>query len=163
MGRHLEIERKFLVKRIPPPRKRGDSARIEQGYFPLDSKHLEIRLRKKGSKHFITFKNGRGHSRQEEEIEIPEERFRALWPLTRGARITKKRYKIPWKKRTIELDLYRGKHRGFATADVEFGSAEQSRSFRPPRWLGREITGSKRYANRTLAGKRRFRSRHKSS
>jgi CYTH domain-containing protein len=156
MGRNSEIERKFLVKRLPTPQARGAASRIEQGYFPINSKDFEIRLRRKDSLHLITFKKGRGLSRQEQEIEIPAARFRDLWPLTRAARITKHRYRIPWKKRTIELDVYQGSHRGLVTADVEFQSIRQSRSFHPPEWFGREITGSKRYANRTLARTRRL-------
>jgi len=156
MGRQSEIERKFLVKQLPPPRKRRAPSRIDQGYFPIRSRDLEIRLRRKDSKHLITFKQGSGISRQEEEIEISRQHFRALWPLTSGARITKERYRIPWAKQIIELDVYRGALRGLVMADVEFDSVNQSRFFQPPDWFGREITGSKRYANRRLAQAQRL-------
>ena len=151
MARHLEIERKFLVKRRPSGWKRRVSSQIVQGYFPTASKNLEIRLRRKGSQHFITVKEGRGRRRLEEEIEIPEPKFRSLWPLTRSARIAKRRYRIPCSGHTIEMDVYQGPHRGLLTADIEFDSVQQSRSFQPPDWLGREITGSRQYANESLA------------
>jgi CYTH domain-containing protein len=163
MGRQFEIERKFLVKQLPPAGKRTAGCRIEQGYFPIHSKDLEIRLRSKDSRHFITFKKGRGLSRQEEEIEIPRSRFLALWPLTRGARVTKCRHKLSWDKRIIELDVYQGRHRGLVTAEVEFESARQSRSFRTPDWFAREITGSRSYANRTLARSRGIRRNERAS
>ena len=53
--------------------------------------------------------------------------------------------------RIIELDVYNGRHRGLVTADVEFESERQSKTFVPPSWLAREITGSRSYANQTLA------------
>src|SRR6185295_15446211 len=151
MPRHLEIERKFLVPRPPPGWKRRPSSRIVQGYFPKPAKHLEIRLRRKNSQHFITVKSGHGQSRMEEEIQIPERNFRSLWPLTREARIAKRRYEIPCDGRTIEMDVYQGSHRGLITADIEFDSVRQSRSFGVPPWLGREITGNREYANERLA------------
>jgi len=117
----------------------------------LRDPELEIRLRHKGRGHFITIKCGHGRSRLEEEIPIPRESFEALWPLTRGARISKTRYRIPHQNRIIEMDVYSGLHRGLLTADVEFDSKGESGRFRPPDWLGREITGDPRYTNRTLA------------
>lgn len=151
MARHREIERKYLVKRPPPGWRKHSSTRIEQGYFPLASKDMEIRLRHKGKKRLITIKGGRGRRRLEEEIEIPGSTFRALWPFTGKARITKRRYKIPWDGHTIEMDIYQGPHHGLMTAEIEFDSLAHSRAFEPPEWLGREITGERQYANASLA------------
>jgi len=146
-----EIERKFLVKCLPLGWKRHVSSPIVQGYFPMATTEIEIRVRRKGSQHFITIKGGHGRSRLEEEIEIPESKFRALWPLTRTARISKRRYKIPCDGHTIEIDIFQGPHRGLVTADIEFDSVPESRAFEPPEWLGREITGCREYANAMLA------------
>jgi len=117
----------------------------------MAGKDLEIRLRRKGSMHFITIKRGHGRRRLEEEIAIPEPKFRSLWPLTRAARIAKRRYKIPCRGHRIELDVYQGPHRGLITAEIEFDSIRASRAFQPAKWLGREITGSREYANEALA------------
>ena len=151
MARHLEIERKFLVKQPPEGLKRHASSQIVQGYFPMASKDLEIRVRRKGARHFITIKGGHGRRRLEEEIASPESTFRSLWPLTRAARIAKRRYRIPCRGHTIEMDVYQGPHCGLITADIEFDSVRASRSFQPPDWLGREITGRREYANERLA------------
>ena len=151
MARHLEIERKFLVNQSPVGWKRSASSRIVQGYFPMARRDLEIRLRRKGSRHFLTIKRGHGRRRLEEEIEVSEPAFRSLWPLTRAARIAKRRYRIPCRGHAIEMDVYQGRHRGLITADIEFDSVRASRSFQPPNWLGREITGSRQYANARLA------------
>jgi adenylate cyclase len=152
---HMEIERKFLVKSPPAEWRHVAKSRIDQGYFPTASDELEIRLRRKDASHFLTIKSGRGRVRVEEEIPIPRKRFAALWPLTRGSRISKDRYRIPCGKRTIELDVYRPPNRGLRTADIEFTSKRDSTRFHPPHWLGREITGNERYANRRLAARPR--------
>jgi len=156
MGQHLEIERKFLIREFPGSRREFDCSRIDQGYFPMATRAVEIRLRRKDSKHYITIKAGRGRTRQEEEIEIPESKFRALWPLTREARISKKRYKIACEGRTVEVDVYQGPHRGLITAEVEFDTKRKSHSFRRPEWLGPEITGDLRYSNETMARRKRL-------
>ena len=151
MAQHLEIEKKYLIKQPPAGWKRRASTRIEQGYFRVADKELEIRLRRKGAKHFITFKSGLAGCRMEEEVPISARVFRALWPLTGSARIAKQRYKIPCNGRTIEMDVYQGPHRGLMTAEVEFDSRRESHSFHPPDWLGRDVTGKQQYANATLA------------
>jgi|ERR1051325_4763514 CYTH domain-containing protein len=151
MAQHFEIERKFLLKRLPVGWRRCPSSQIVQGYFPVADRSLEIRLRRKGSDYFITIKSGRGRCRLEEEISISQSRFRALWPLTGTARISKRRYKIPYRGHIIEMDIYKGPHRGLTTADIEFSSVREAHSFLPPDWLGREITGILKYANEKLA------------
>ncbi|MGZ4971814.1 MAG: CYTH domain-containing protein [Limisphaerales bacterium] len=151
----MEIERKFLVKNCPAGWKRLSGSKIRQGYFPVCGKGLEIRLRQKGSQYFITFKEGLGKVRREEEIRISEEHFRKLWPLVRAVSVTKTRYRVAHSGRTIELDVYSGEHQGLKVAEVEFPSRRKCNAFKPPAWLGREITGNRRYANESLA-----RSRH---
>jgi adenylate cyclase len=147
----MEIERKFLVHSLPGGCKAAPNARIRQAYFPLRDGKIEIRLREKGKQHFITIKAGRGRTRLEEEIPIPKSCFDALWPLVRAACITKRRYQIPFRGKTIELDVYEGAHRGLIIAEREFKSKRELEAFKPPDWFGREITGVRRYANEALA------------
>lgn len=146
----MEIERKFLVKNCPRGWKRHSGSKIRQGYFPVRGHDLEIRLRQKDSQCFITFKEGRGKARQEEEIRISKQHFKKLWPLVRAASVTKTRYRIEHAGRTIELDIYGGAHRGLKVAEVEFPK-QTGTTFKRPPWLGREITGNRRYANESLA------------
>ena len=82
--------------------------------------------------------------------------FRFELPMTKGARISKRRYLIPFRGHTVEMDVYEGPHRGLVTADVEFKSERASRAFVPPPWLGREITGQRRYGNQVLARRGRL-------
>ena len=153
MGRDVEIERKFLVQRIPPKLRRSPSSEILQGYLPCET--AEIRLRcEGGSKHYMTVKRGQGLKRAEKEIKISTAQFESLWPLTAKARLRKRRYQVQFAKGIIQIDIYHGAHRGLVTAEIEFASTQQSRSFEPPAWFGREITGQSRYANAALARKK---------
>jgi CYTH domain-containing protein len=70
MAGNLEIELKFLARQRPEGLPKAASSRIVQGYFPLAKRDLEIRLRRKGSQHFITIKVGKGRKRLEVEIKI---------------------------------------------------------------------------------------------
>lgn len=150
----MEIERKFLVKARPPEWKTAPKSLIRQGYFSVSDQDVEIRLRKKDSKGFITIKAGSGCERLEEEIPLARKSFETLWPLVRVASIVKKRCRIRHAGRVIELDIYEGRHRGLMIAEIEFRSVREAKAFGPPSWLGREITGNRRYANESLARQR---------
>ena len=52
---------------------------------------------------------------------------------------------------TAEVDDYAGDLAGLVTAEIEFPSEEESAGFVARDWLGREVTGDERYANRSLA------------
>ena len=146
-----EIERKFLVKRLPENPKRSRSFVIEQGYLATESAGRQVRLRKTGSKASLTFKVGRGSHREEREIKLSKKQFAALWPGTVGRRLRKVRYEIPWEDLLIEVDIYRGRHAGLVVAEVEFPNRVSCRRFKAPWWFGREVTGEKRYSNVRLA------------
>ena len=146
-----EIERKFLVKRLPAELKWKRGYPIAQGYLASESGGRHVRLRKRGRSASLTFKVGRGNSREEREIKLSPQQFAALWPGTAGRRLRKVRYYLPWKSLTIEVDIYRGEHDGLVVAEVEFPDHAARRKFKPPHWFGREVTGEKRYSNIRLA------------
>src|SRR5436189_3587174 len=146
-----EIERKFLLRRLPEKLKRSRHYIIEQGYLATESAGRKVRLRKKGKTASLTFKVGRSRSREEREIRLSPKQFAALWPATAGRRLRKLRYEIPWRNLLIEIDIYRGRHSGLVVAEVEFPDRVMCRKFKPPSWFGREVTGEKRYSNVRLA------------
>ena len=146
-----EIERKFLIKRLPLEMLRSRHFRIAQGYLASETGGRHVRLRKKSKTTFLTFKVGRGSVREEREIRLSPKQFATLWPATAGRRLRKTRYEIPWKNLKIEIDIYHGRNHGLMVAEVEFPSHASCRQFKPPRWFGREITGEKRYSNVRLA------------
>src|SRR3982074_3057066 len=101
-----EIERKFLVKELPPGLDRFRSYPIAQGYLATEPGGRHVRLRKKGKSASLTFKVGRGTLREESEIKLSAKQFAELWPATRGRRLLKVRYYIPWRNLVIEIDIY---------------------------------------------------------
>jgi adenylate cyclase len=146
-----EIERKFLLKRFPAGLKKFHHDTIEQGYLATGRGGLQVRLRKKGSVRSLTYKQGTKGEREEREIRLSVEQFNTLWPATAGRRLTKRRYDVPWKKHTIEIDVYRGRHDGLVVAEVEFDDQRSCADFEPPDWLGRDVTGKPKYSNVALA------------
>jgi CYTH domain-containing protein/CHAD domain-containing protein len=144
-----EIERKWLVREMPG----GESGRevIEQGYLALDDE-TEVRLRRIGGELRLTAKVGSGEVREEVEVALDPRAFESLWPLTEGRRVRKVRHYVPLGEgRRAEVDIYAGGLEWLRTAEVEFGSREEAAGFAPPAWLGEELTGDPRYANRALA------------
>jgi CYTH domain-containing protein len=148
----VEIERKFVLAAAPPRLEAHEHARIEQGYVALDANGTEVRVRRRGDARVMTIKSGAGLVRTEAELALDPEPFDALWPLTDGRRVIKTRFLVPLDGGlTAEVDVYEGALDGLMTAEVEFPSERDSEAFDAPEWLGREVTGDARYANRTLA------------
>src|SRR5437879_9873301 len=115
-----EIERKFLIKRPPVKILRSRHFPIAQGYLANALGGRHVRLRKKAKTASLTFTVGRGRARAEREIRLSPQQFALLWPATRGRRLRKTRYEIPWKKLKIEVDIYHGRNHGLRVAEVEF-------------------------------------------
>jgi adenylate cyclase len=127
-----EIERKFLIKRLPLQILRSRHFRIAQGYLVNEQGGRHVRLRKKNKTVSLTFKVGRGSAREEREIRLSPKQFATLWPATRGRRLHKTRYEVPWKKLTIEIDIYHGRNHGLMVAEVEFPNHGSRRKFKAP-------------------------------
>jgi adenylate cyclase len=145
----VEIERKFLVP-DPPPLEGTSSDPVEQGYLSLGTEG-EVRLRRRGDALVLTVKRGAGLVRDEQEVELSPDQFDALWPLTEGRRLRKRRHLVEHEGREIELDVYEGELDGLAVAEVEFEHEAEAESFEPPTWFGEEVTGDEGYINETLA------------
>ena len=151
MGSPREIERKFLLKRLPDGLTGYPHEEIAQGYLAVERGGIQVRLRKKGNVRSLTYKRGNKTAREEREVRLSPEQFDALWPATAGRRLTKIRYDVPWKKHTIEVDVYTGRHDGVVVAEVEFDDEKTCREFVPPDWIGEDVTGKSRYSNVMMA------------
>jgi adenylate cyclase len=144
----MEIERKFLVERLPDDLG-GTARRIDQGYLALDDRSgAEVRLRRHGDELWLTVKGAGGLARLEEQLPLDEQQFESLWPLTEGRRVEKTRHDLP---DGLEVDVYGGALDGLVVAEMEFGSEDESAAFEPPGWFGAEVTDDPRYKNRSLA------------
>ena len=146
----VEIERKFLPARLPDGVTEGEP--LEQGYLAVAPDGTEVRIRRRAGRSTLTVKSGPAHVRVEEELEIDDRRFEALWALTEGRRIAKTRHLVPLGGGlTAEVDVYAEALDGLLTAEIEFPSTAASAAFVPPPWLGAEVTGDARYATPSLA------------
>lgn len=146
-----EIERKFLVEGDFMPFVES-SSRIAQGYVAR-SESLTLRIRTRDDKGYITIKgrsDSSGMKRDEWEYEIPVEEARELLRFSRGT-IDKTRYLIPVGAHTFEVDRFYGANEGLVMAEVELSDVNES--FERPAWLGREVTGDRRYYNSQLLKK----------
>jgi CYTH domain-containing protein len=161
-----EIERKFLVSRLPADLSERPGVEISQGYLSYEpSGGVEVRVRARGRDHLLTVKRGKGAVRDEVELLLTRDQFDALWPLTAGKRIRKTRYVIPLTTATetafesagdptgtsAELDIYEEELEGLVVVEVEFPTVAAAAAFEPPAWFGREITNDERFKNRVLA------------
>lgn len=148
----IERERKFLVAAVPDLEQLDPPTRLRQGYLSAsDGSSTRVRQAGPGTC-TLTVKAGTGASRVELELPITAAQFDAAWPHTAGRRIDKRRYRIAWGDRTIELDVFDDALAGFVLAEVEFPDEASMAAFEPPGWFGDEVTGDRRYQNAVLAG-----------
>ena len=108
-----------------------------------------MRIRINDKKGWITIKgesDKKGISRMEWESEIPLKTAKKLLRICLPESITKIRYKVPLNKEiTIEVDEFLGHNKGLVLAEIELISKNQS--FEKPNWLGKEVTGIKKFYN----------------
>jgi adenylate cyclase len=125
-----------------------------QGYLCSEPGRT-VRVRIKNDQGFITVKgmgNHSGMSRFEWEKEIPVNEAFQLLELCEEGVIEKIRYEVPEKSGlTFEVDEFHGALEGLVLAEIELPSEDYP--FVKPAWLGKEVTGDKRYYNSALAKK----------
>ena len=146
---NIEIERKFLVCGEYKPKAYSHS-HIEQGYFD-SAPGRTIRVRIRDDKAYLTIKgpsNQAGLARYEFETEVSLEDGRQLMALCRPGRIDKTRWLIKNGKHTIEVDEFHGDNDGLVMAEIELGSEDEE--YEKPDFLGKEVTGDRRYYNSHL-------------
>ncbi len=146
----IEIERKFLVTGDSYKDMAFRSDRIAQGYLCREGGN-SARVRVRGEKGFLTIKGpsaDNGLSRYEWEKEIPAAEAWELMKLCHGRIIDKTRYLVKCGSHTFEVDEFHGDNQGLVVAEVELESADEE--FDKPGFLGKEVTGDKRYYNSSL-------------
>jgi CHAD domain-containing protein/CYTH domain-containing protein len=153
-GADREIERKYLLRRMPTLPEGAVRTEIAQGYLPgerLQERVRRVRRAGEPARYYRTVKLGSGLTRTEVEEEADESTFRRLWPLTRGRRIRKLRFKVPDGGLTWEIDRFRG--RRLVLAEIELPSEDYQVQI--PDWLrdaiDRDVTGEDEYVNVNLA------------
>lgn len=145
-----EIERKFLVIDDNYKRLATSSSHIMQGYICRRA-GCTLRVRIRAEKGFLTIKgpsNKAGLSRYEWEKEIDLHEAEDLMKLCEPGVIDKVRYLVPSGKHIFEVDEFFGENQGLVMAEVELVSEDEP--FEKPSFIGKEVTGNRRYYNSHL-------------
>ena len=150
----VEIERKYLLHALPPKAKKaGALLQLRQGYVPGERLHERVRAVTQGetTTYLRTIKLGRGVQRVELEEPTSEGIFEALWALTDGRRVVKRRYELREGDLLWQIDAF--DDRELFLAEVELDDPHQLPTL--PEWLApyvvREVTHEREYVNLNLA------------
>ena len=142
---NIEIERKFLVKKIPDNLDTYERIDMIQGY--LNTAPV-VRVRKENDDYVLTYKGSGLLSHSEYNLPLNKESFEHLLKKCDGIIISKSRYKIPIENNlTAELDIFKGDLDSLKLVEVEFDSVEEANNFTPPEWFGEDVTTDGRYHN----------------
>lgn len=144
----MEIERKFLLKELPEHLEQYPVRRLEQGYLCTGP---VVRIRQDNDKYELTYKAKGMMVREEYNLPLTKEAYEHLREKIDGRLITKKRYMIPYKTYTIELDIFEGELAPLVLAEVEFPTEEEANYFVAPDWFAEDVTFSKLYHNSFLS------------
>ncbi|KQX57612.1 MULTISPECIES: CYTH domain-containing protein [Ensifer] len=145
-----EIERKFLVASDGWRERADKGIDLRQAYVvTMDDRSLRVRIH--GDKWArLTIKIGKSALvRNEYEYDLPMEDAREMLTHAVGIVIEKRRYRVPHKGFTWEVDVYGGALKGLVVAEVEMKRETDMPAL--PDWVGQEITGDRRYSNQSLA------------
>lgn len=149
---NMEIERKYLINKIPFPLESFDVRIIEQGYLCTSP---VVRIRRDNDKYELTYKSGGLMKRREETMPLTKEAYEHLVSKIDGRLIQKKRYMIPLStaniELTIELDIFEGELAPLILAEVEFPDEDTAKTFIAPEWFGVDVTFSGKYHNSYLS------------
>lgn len=145
----MEIERKYLIKRLPEHLEQYPCRHIAQGYLNTEP---VVRIRRSDDIYTLTYKGKGLMVREEYNLPLSAESFAHLKEKIDGILIEKRRYLIPLsEKYTIELDVFEGSLAPLILAEVEFETEKDANTFLPPEWFGEDVTFSPDYHNSTLS------------
>lgn len=164
----MEIERKYLVRRLPADYASYPFLEIEQGYL---STSPTLRIRRMGDAYILTVKEHRATQQggpiinREEEFSLTAETYSHLRTKCDGIFVCKTRYRInleeymgdrSYRGLTAELDLFHGLHEGLMLVEVEFPDEEAANVFVKPDWFGDDVSLDPRYRNSFLSSVHNF-------
>lgn len=149
----IEIERKWLLSALPPRVRELTPALLRQGYLAGETLVERIRsVSRDGTTTWMrTVKLGRGVARIEVEEETTAALGAALFALTDGKRVQKRRYAVSDGELIWEIDDFTDRDLVLAECELPTEDAQVS----PPAWLApyivREVTGETAFTNWKLA------------
>lgn len=135
-----EIEKKFYVNIDGIHLDGYYQKKIIQNYLMYENIY-QVRIREEINQnkmeHFLTYKEGNGLSRIEEEIKISPYVYHELDRQIKQAPIRKTRYLLPYKSKIIELDIFDSSQL-LPVAEIEFNTLEELENFNYPEWFTRQ-------------------------
>lgn len=147
----MEIERKFLLKTLPPAEILANGEELTQIY--LRTEPGEVRLRREGGKVILSVKSDGDLAREEWGTVVPA----WIWDLYQGLpeRIEKTRYRHRDGDHLLEIDVFHGRHETLIVLEVEFPDETSAQKFHLPPWAAdaQEVTEIPAYKNKHLAQK----------
>jgi CHAD domain-containing protein/CYTH domain-containing protein len=152
-GLPQEIERKYLLSRLPPHVEKTEPIEIDQGYLPGEKLNERVRrMRGAGEERWYRcVKLGKGIARIEIEEETSRAIYSKLWPLTKGRRVRKRRYEVEDGGFLWQIDEFVDRELYLCEVELEAVDVEVTL----PAWLAphvvREVTGDSSYVNLNLA------------
>ncbi|WP_394974532.1 CYTH domain-containing protein [uncultured Croceitalea sp.] len=151
--KHIEVERKFLVKSDTYKREVKSRTKIIQGFLNTDPERT-VRVRIRGDEGYLTVKgksNATGTTRFEWEKEIRYKEAASLIDLCEPSVLEKIRFEVSVGKHIFEVDEFLGLNKGLVVAEIEL--QHENEAFEKPDWLGEEVTGQIKYYNSQLSKK----------
>lgn len=152
----LELEKTFLLKRLPEGLRTCKFEVIRDSFIPVDAEHPVIRLRQRGKHYEITKKepiNAADATRQQEHtIKLTAREFEVLHTVP-GQRFAKRRYYCKINGFAAEVDVFLEDLEGLALVDFEFTSEAEMERFVMPDICLADVSQEKTFAGGMLAGK----------
>lgn len=146
----MEIERKFLIKKLPENLEQFPHLEIEQAYL---CKEPVVRIRRENEHYYMTYKGKGLMVREEYNLPLSQEAYEHLKNKADGNVIHKTRYLIPEKNDlTIELDIFHDALAPLILAEVEFPTQEDALSYVMPDWFQEDVTNNPSYHNSNMTG-----------
>lgn len=143
----FEIERKFLVTGKDYLAQCQKSTHILQAYISINpDSTVRVRIIDNSIAYITVKSKNRGAKRHEWEYEIPVMDARQMLEL---CAVTPLIDKIRYICGRWEVDCFSGHLAGLTVAEIELKA--ENEAFEIPSWVGREVTGDKRYYNSMLA------------
>ncbi len=145
-----EIERKFLINVLKWNELDKPAGKTYRQGYMLTDPHKTIRVRLAGNAAFLTIKGiNVGATRTEYEYEIPAKDAAEMLDIFCDAVVEKKRFGIMYAGKLWEVDVFEGNNEGLIVAEIEL--MDEAEAFAIPGWIGKEVTGEKRYYNSNLS------------
>lgn len=152
----IELEKTYLAKKLPTDFKTYPFVEIIDIYFPQNSSHPKLRLRKIDNNYQITkkepLKKNDASSQIEQTIKLTPTEYLVLSKIP-GHKIHKYRYYYPYQNRYAQIDIFQKTLKGLVLIDFEFESEKEKNRFIIPDFCLTDVTQKKFIAGGKLCNK----------